>query len=284
MTNMRKKKREKVIFQGERGAFSEEAVLKLVGRKAEPMACKSFDDLFRQVENKQADYGVIPIENSLVGSVQNNNDLLVERNLTIIGETQLRIVHCLIANQGATMRDVKKIYSHPVALDQCRNFFKKYKSKESLAFYDTAGAVKMLSESGNKGDKNVAAIASPYAAKFYKMNILKESIEDHKFNFTRFILLGRKPKSFTGPAKTSIVFSVADEPGALFKTLAVFALRNINLAKIESRPSRKSAWHYYFYVDLIGSLKDDKIKRALAHLDEVAPFTKVLGCYPQAKA
>lgn len=266
----------KIVFQGERGAFSEAAAELLIKGQIKAVPCESFDLLFDKVENRSANFGVIPIENSLIGSIHHNYDLLLQRNLKVIGETQLRVVHSLITSPGVTFGKIKNVYSHPAALDQCRKFFKKYKNIKPISYYDTAGAVKMLAES-NLTDS--AAIASPFAAELYKMKKLKKSIEDEKSNFTRFLLLGRKSVKFSGRAKTTVVFSLKNQPGALFKALSVFALRDIDLSKIESRPARKHGWQYYFYVDFFGSIKSTDVKNALDHLREITQFQKILGCY-----
>lgn len=267
----------KVAFQGERGAFSEQAARQLTGSTARVMPCDSFDSLFDRVETGKAAVGVIPIENSLIGSIHRNYDLLLERDLLVIDETQVRVVHCLIAPPGTTLRRVRKVYSHPAALDQCRRFFAKHPGLSAESFYDTAGAVKMLAE---EMPSDAAAIASPLAADIYGMKVLRKSIEDEKFNFTRFLLLAKKARPVRGVAKTSIVFSLKNEPGNLYRALSVFALRDIDLRKIESRPSRKKAWEYYFYVDFIGSPKEDRVKFALANLAEITHFVKILGSYP----
>lgn len=267
----------KIAFHGERGAFSEAAAGLLIKGPIKAIPSESFDQLFDKVENRSADFGVIPIENSLIGSIHHNYDLLLERNLSVIGEAQLRVVHCLIASPKTRLGKIKKVYSHPAALDQCRNFFRKHKNIKPVSYYDTAGAVKMLVES-NLTDS--AAIASPFAAEIHKMKKLKKSIEDEKSNFTRFLLLSRKPIKFSGKAKTSVVFSLKNIPGALFKALSVFALRDIDLTKIESRPARKHGWQYYFYIDFIGSIKEVRIKNALDHLEEITQFQKILGSYP----
>ncbi len=266
-----------VAFQGERGAFSESAALQLVGKSCRPLPCATFEELFESVENRKADLGIAPIENSLIGSIHINYDLLLKHKLTVVGETQLRVVHCLIARPGTTMRKIKQVYSHPAALSQCRKFLRKHQSFEEISYYDTAGSVKMLAESEISDG---AAIASPYSAELYKMSLLKESIEDEKGNFTRFLLLSRKAKRFKGKAKTSLVFSLKNDPGALFKALSVFALRDIDLARIESRPMRSKKWEYYFYIDFLGSTEEKRVQNALSHLSEIASFTRVLGCYP----
>ena len=268
----------KVAFQGERGAYSEVAARELLGKKIIPVPCDSFETLFQIVVNKKADFGIVPIENSLVGSIHKIYDLLLEHELKVIDEIQLRVSHCLIAPPGVSFKQISKVYSHPMALDQCRNFFKAHKTIAPIPYYDTAGAVKMLAQSGLK---NSAALASSYAAEIYKMKKVKKAIEDEKTNFTRFLLLGRKAAAFKGKAKTSIVFSLKNGPGVLFKALSVFALRDIDLTKIESRPSRKKAWQYYFYADFSGHISEERVNHALDHLAEITHFIKVLGSYPR---
>ena len=266
-----------VAFQGERGAFSEVAAHEFLGKKIKPLPCASFDILFDRVESKKAAYGVIPIENSLIGSIHRNYDLLLERPLHVIGETYLRISHCLIAPNGTSFKQLRRVSSHPAALDQCRSFFDKHHNIAPISYYDTAGAVKMLAESNMPGS---AALAGPFAAELYKMHILRKSMEDEKHNFTRFLLLARAPKTLKGRAKTSIVFAMKNQPGILHKVLSIFALRDIDLTKIESRPLRKKAWQYHFYIDFEGSINDAPVKRALEHLEEVTHFIKILGSYP----
>lgn len=251
----------------------------MLGDRIVPVCCDSFETLFDKVESGRAGYGVIPIENSLVGSIHRNYDLLLERDLNVIGETQLRVVHCLVARPGVTLAKITDVYSHPVALDQCRRFFRKHPGLTPLSHYDTAGAVKMLSENGMP---NSAAIAGSLAAEHYKMKILRKSIEDEKSNFTRFLLLRRRPITVRGAAKTSIVFSMPDRPGGMFRALSVFALRDINLTKIESRPVRRKVWHYCFYIDFEGSIKEERVRNALDHLSEITRFIKILGSYPRS--
>jgi prephenate dehydratase len=228
----------------------------MLGDRIVLVCCDSFETLFDKVESGRAGYGIIPIENSLVGSIHRNYDLLLERNLNVI-----------------------HVYSHPVALEQCRSFFRKHPHIAPLSYYDTAGAVKMLSE---KAMPNSAAIAGPLAAELYNMKVLRKSIEDERSNFTRFLLLRRRPISVKGAAKTSIVFSMPDKPGGMFRALSVFALRDINLTKIESRPVRKKVWHYCFYIDFEGSIKEERVRYALDHLGEITHFIKILGSYPRA--
>lgn len=267
----------KVAFQGERGAFSELAAQNFFKGGFTPLPCETFEAIYDAVEKGKAERGVIPIENSLVGSIHRNYDLLLERKLHVIGETQVRIVHCLMANRGVPMAQICKAISHPVAIDQCRRFFKQNQRILPETFYDTAGAAKHVAE--NEPDKT-AAIAGPFAAQLYGLRILKRSIEDEKSNFTRFLLVARKPQSFRGKAKTSIVFSTKNRPGILYKALSVFALRDIDLTKIESRPVRHRVWEYHFYIDLIGNTRDDHVRCALDHLAEITHFVRILGCYP----
>ncbi len=244
-----------------------------------PIPCETFDAVFDSVESGYARLGVIPIENSLIGSIHRNYDLLLERELKVIGESQMRIVHSLIVPPGVSLRDIRQVYSHPAALDQCRRFFQKHPAMRPISYYDTAGAVRLLAESS---PRDAAAIASPYAAELYRMKQARKSIEDTKSNFTRFLLLSRRAAAFTGQAKTSIVFSLKHEPGSLFKALSVFALRDIDLTKIESRPLRKKAWEYYFYLDLAGATRESRVHHALNHLQEITHFVKVLGTYPMS--
>lgn len=267
----------KVAIQGERGAFSEVAATKFVGKNIKVIPCKTFEALFDKVEKNKAACGVIPIENSLIGSIHKNYDLLLERSLTVLGETHLRVIHCLIAPPKVKFSKISKVYSHPAALEQCQKFFSKNEIIAPIPYYDTAGAVKMVSENGLK---NSAAIAGPYTAEIYNMNILKKSIEDEKTNFTRFLLLGKRPAVIKGQLKTSIVFSMKNQPGVLFKALSVFALREIDLLKIESRPVKKKAWQYHFYIDFKGSINEERVKFALDHLSEITHFIKILGSFP----
>jgi prephenate dehydratase len=272
-------RRYSAAFQGERGAFSFSAARKLLGTRVSPHACESFKDVFEAVTNGTATHGVIPIENTLHGSVLENYDLLLNYDLRITGETSLRISHHLIAMPGQRFKDVTQAFSHPVALNQCRQFFEKHKQIAPVSFYDTAGSVKMLKE---QLPERAAAVASDDAAGIYGGRILKRNIEDNRQNFTRFFLLSgqaRGQQSKTGSWKTSIVFATANAPGALFKAMACFSLRDLNLTKIESRPLRSRPWEYLFYVDIIGSQADAAMSRALENLKETASFFKVLGSY-----
>jgi len=266
----------KVSFQGEPGAYSEQAVFNYFG-KVETVPCESFDAMFDAVVSGKSDAALAPIENSLAGSIHQNYDLLLRHDLHIVGEYFLRVQHCLIVNPGVKMEDIKKAISHPQALGQCAGYLRGHGIKPEQV-YDTAGSVKMLKESGAR---DVAAIASKRAAELYGMQILEEGIEDNAENYTRFLAVGRESIVPTNEAKTSIVFTLKNMPGALFKAMSVFALRDIDLTKIESRPLQGKPWEYLFYIDLIGSTSDDVTKRALDHLGEYAVTLRVLGSYPR---
>lgn len=274
----------RVAFQGEKGAFSQVAVYQLLGQDVEVVPCQWFDEVFRRLAEGEVDAAVIPIENTLHGSVHENYDHLVEFELPILGETHVRIVHNLIALPGVRFKDIRRVFSHPVALNQCLRFFERYPHLEKVPFYDTAGSVKMLAE---QQLKDAAAIASSVAAEIYGARILRRSIEDDRRNFTRFFLLGNKNERQALPppeqkaCKTSLVFSLRNVPGSLFRALSAFALRDINLTKIESRPLRGKPWEYLFYVDFLGRIDDEKVANALNHLRELADFLRVLGCYPR---
>ena len=268
----------KVAFQGVRGAYSEEAVNKLMKNKVEYAPMHSFDDVFRSVENGEVDNGVIPIENSLTGSIHRNYDLLLKHNLWITGEVKVRIMHNLIVNQGVKFKDVKRIYSHPQGLSQCEKYLSKFPHIEMISAYDTAGSAKMIKEDGMM---DAAAIASRQAAFYYEMVILEEGIEDDQENYTRFFLLTNKEEVKEDANKTSLVYALDNLPGVLFKSLSVFALRDINLLKIESRPVHGKPWEYFFYTDFEENLRNERCINAINHLKEITTYLKILGCYPK---
>jgi len=268
----------KVAFQGEPGAYSELAVFNYFGR-VETQPCESFDVVFDSVVSGKCELGLIPIENSLAGSIHQNYDLLLRHDLHIVGEYPLRVQHCLIALPGVKKEDIKKAISHPQALGQCAAYLRNLGIKAE-SVYDTAGSVKILKESGSR---DTAAIASRRAAEIYEMQILEEGIEDNPENFTRFLAIAREAVRPEGEAKTSIVFMLKNQPGALFKALSVFALRDIDLTKIESRPLQGKPWEYLFYIDFIGSTYDETVLKALDHLSEYAMMLRVLGSYPRYK-
>ncbi len=267
----------RVAFQGELGAFSQQAGRTIFGSAIRPLPCVTFDDVFEAVARKKADVAVIPIENSLAGSIHQNFDLLSRHSLHAIAETYVRIEHHLIAYPGSTLKQIRQIYSHPVALAQCQRVLRRLKKVEKVSFYDTAGSVKHIREHGLR---NAAAIASAAAARIYGMKILARGIEDDPENFTRFLALARRGSFTRGGRKTSIVFGLKNEPGALFKALSVFALRNIDLTKIESRPIRGKPWEYLFYLDLLSNVRSRECANALRHLREMTLYFRVLGCYP----
>ena len=268
----------KVAFQGEPGAFSEEASFGYF-KSPETIPCESFDAVFEAVAAGNCEYGLIPIENSLAGSIHQNYDLLLRNELHIVGEYFLRVRLCLIAFPGVKKSDIRHILSHPQPLGQSAGYLRKMKGVTTEPVYDTAGSVKLLRVSG---ERTTAAIASRRAAEIYGMQILQESIEDNPENYTRFLVIAPTPVVPTGEAKTSIVFTLKNLPGALFKALSVFALREIDLTKIESRPLAGKPWEYLFYIDFIGTVQDQPVQRALDHLGEYALMLRVFGSYVRA--
>jgi len=273
----------RAAFQGELGAFSHEAAMRFLGPKARVLPCLRFDQVFAALRDGDVEAAVVPIENTLHGSVHENYDHLLQFDHTIVAETNVRIVHNLIARPGVGFKQIRRAFSHPVALNQCLNFLAANPQMERVPFYDTAGSVKMVME---EGLKDAAAIASAVSAEIYGAHILRRSIEDDRQNYTRFFLLrrpGQRPLPLKEPGKkgwkTSIVFSTHNQPGSLFRALSAFALRDISLAKIESRPLRGKPWEYLFYVDLLGNVEETRVQRALGHLEELADMLRVLGCY-----
>ena len=282
----RRTKLMRVAFQGELGAFSQQAILQLLGPKAEPIPHQRFDEAFAALDSGKVDAAVIPLENTLAGSVHENYDLLLKYSLEITAETSVRVIHNLIAPPGVSLRSLRTVYSHPVALNQCLDFFASHPRIQRTPFYDTAGSVKMIME---QRPTDAGAIASELAAQIYGAHILKRGIEDDRQNFTRFFLLepaGAQPRTVRGaskhPWKTSLVFSTRNIPGALFRSIGTLALRDVNLVKIESRPLRGKPWEYLFYLDLWGHRDDKAVRNALGHLSELADFLRVLGSYRAA--
>jgi chorismate mutase/prephenate dehydratase len=266
-----------VAFQGEIGAYSEEAALQYFGQDVSTKPCESFDVVFKAVEQGEVTYGVVPVENSLEGSIARVYDLFLSSSLKVRGETELRVMHSLIANPGVTLDNVKRVYSHPQALGQAQAFLRQL-NVEAVSTYDTAGSVRMIKE---KNITDGAAVAGARTAEIYGMKILARQIEDNPNNYTRFFILSNQDSPPTGKDKTSIVFSVKHKPGALFSAMKEFADAGINLTKIESRPTRQRAWEYNFYLDFEGHREDKKIKDALKSLEEHSLFLKVLGSYPR---
>jgi arogenate/prephenate dehydratase len=269
--------RPSVAIQGEAGSFSHQAALDVLGEDIALLPRTSFDAVFDAVADGVAGRGVVPIENSLTGSIHENYDRLSERGLHIVGETQLRVRHCLIGLPGVGMDEIRRAASHPVALAQCRRFFVQHPSIEAVAAYDTAGSViEML----RLGTRSQAAVASRLAATMHGGAVLAEGIEDDPQNFTRFLLVARDPGPLALATKTSIVFRLDNIPGALFKALEVFARRGVDLSKIESRPLRGRPWEYAFYLDVLGDPRGPA-GEAVAELQRVAADLRVLGSYPE---
>ena len=266
----------RIAFQGELGAYSELASYAYFGSDIEVVPCTSFADTFEAVVKGRAEHGAIPIENSLTGSIHENYDLLLAHDLKITGEIKLRIVHNLIVNPGADIDSIRRIYSHPQALSQCGDFLQGLKKVELISVYDTAGAAKRIKADGTLDE---AAVASEQAAIDYGLTILDSGIESNHMNFTRFLIISPELSPRSDESKTSIVFAARNIPGALFKSLSVFALRDIDLYKIESRPIPGAPWKYMFYLDFSGDVRDDTTKRAIGHLEEITSFLKILGSY-----
>ena len=266
-----------VAIQGERGSFSHAAALVALGEDARILPCASFEALFAAVTAGDADRGLLPIENSLAGSIHENYDRLEASTLHIVGETQLRVRQCLIARPGASLASIRRVASHPVALAQCRRFFAEHPQIQPIPAYDTAGSVQDLLRDGAATQ---AAIASALAARLYGGQILLQGIEDDPQNFTRFLVLAREPGPLEDAGKTSVVFTLKNAPGVLHRALGTFATRGVDLSKIESRPLRGRPWEYAFYVDVLGD-PAAAAGEALAELAQMAERFRVLGSYPE---
>jgi prephenate dehydratase len=281
-------------FQGEHGAYSEEAIYKQFGSDVKTVPTVSIHEVFDLTEAGALDLGVVPVENSVEGSINETYDMLLSSDLTVIGEVVLRVIHCLIALRTATLGGIKVVYSHPQALAQCRSFVTSL-GIEPIVTYDTAGSVKMIKEKSLKG---AAAIAGERAAEIYGLKVLKRGIEDYSTNSTRFLIVSRagtrEAELVKSPAarrrggisrgsKTSLIFSVPHTPGSLYNALEVFASEKINLTKIESRPTKEHPWEYYFFLDFEGHREDPKVLKVLSELAKKTAFLKVLGSYPRYK-
>jgi prephenate dehydratase len=268
-----------IAFQGEPGAYSEIAARAIYGPEITSLACDTFKDAFQAVEKGDAEAAVIPLENSLAGSIHQSYDLLLEHQLYIIAEHVLRVSHCLIAHPSVQLDEIRRVYSHPQALAQCAHSIEESGIPQAIASHDTAGSVRLIRD---QALHDAAAIASALAAEMYGMSILERDFEDEKTNYTRFAVLATRAITPEGPSKTSICFAGKNEPGLLFKCLSAFALRDIDLTKIESRPIRGVPWQYVFYLDFSGSMEDERCQRAIDHLTEMTTFVRVLGSYPRA--
>ena len=268
----------KVAFQGERGAFSEDAAAKLFGREIEILPSVYLRDVFQAVLEGRVNFGVVPVENSQAGSINETYDLLLAYSLNIFAEVILKVSHCLMALPGEKLADIKMIYSHPQALAQCEEFLSRLKA-EIVPTYDTAGSAKMIKEKELRG---CAAVANKRAADIYGLEILAPKIETNVNNYTRFFALSKGRANPAEKNKTSLVFAAKHRPGALYAILGVFANRNINLTKLESRPSKSKLWEYIFYVDFEGHQDGDIYQEALEALQREVLFVKILGSYPQS--
>ena len=266
-----------VSFQGERGAYSEAASISFFGNEISTIPCSTFADALKNTENDESEYSILPVENSLAGSVGESNDLLLSTNLHVIGEIYHRIHHCLIGT--GSLADIDTIYSHPQALGQCRQFIQE-NSLKTIPSYDTAGSVKIIKDL-NKN--SIACIASKNAADIFDVPVIQEGIEDNTNNYTRFLVFSKEISDKTENSKTSIIFSIKHEAGALHQIINEFYQHKINLTKIESRPNKSTAWEYNFYVDFEGHQDNPSIKNMLQKLRENTTFLKILGSYPITK-
>ena len=262
----------RIAYQGEPGAYSEAAAL-LFSAHTETLPCKTFDEVFDAVLHKRATHGIVPMENSIGGTIHRNYDLLVDHEIPITGEVELDVIHCLQALPGTRIEDVKIVYSHQQALAQCERYLKDL-GVTVEAVYDTAGGAKLVAE---QQLRSAAALASRRAAEVFGLEVLQEAVQDYEFNITRFFVIGGHQP--TDADKTTLVFALPSTPGSLFKALSVFALRDINLSKLESRPIRGRPWEYLFYVDIEARRDDLACARALAQLGEFARWSRVLGTY-----
>ena len=267
----------RVSFQGERGAYSEGAAISFFHDKIQTISCQTFAKVLKNTEDGESDYSILPVENSLEGSVGESNDLLLSTNLNAIGEIYYQISHCLIGK--GQIEDVDTVYSHPQALGQCRQFIEQH-SLKAIPSYDTAGSVKIIKELNSK---NYASIASNGAAKIYDVPVIQEGIADKTDNYTRFLIFSQKNVDKIKNGKTSVIFSVKHEAGALYQVIKQFHQHKVNLTKIESRPNKNTPWEYNFYVDFEGWQDDGVIKDMLSKIQENTSFLKILGSYPISK-
>ncbi|EGP94434.1 prephenate dehydratase [Nitrosarchaeum koreense] len=266
-----------VSFQGERGAYSEAAAKAFFNIEINVVPHPTFAKVLENTIQDKTEYSILPVENSLEGSIGESYDLLYSTSLNAIGEIYHRIEHCLIGS--GLLEEIDTVYSHPQALGQCRNFIEKHNMK-TVPSYDTAGSVKIIKELNKK---NIACIASKDASKIYNMPVISENIANNLNNYTRFLILSKNNKEETGKDKTSIIFSIKHEPGSLHRIIEKFYNYNVNLTKIESRPTKANTWEYNFYVDFEGHAKNPKIAEMLVKIKDETLFMKILGSYPSAK-
>ena len=266
-----------ISFQGVAGAYSEEAVRQYFGPETETMPCRTFSELFAIVEQRGADYGMLPVENSLAGSVVQSYELLMEHDLRVRAEVILRVQHNLMAVPGTKMDDLKQVKSHPQALAQCERYLAR-RGLEAVPHFDTAGSARDLAENP---EPETGVIASALAAELYGLEILDPGVEDLPFNYTRFFVLGQDDPPRSQHSKTSLIFTTRHQPGALYDSLGEFAKRDINLLKIESRPRRNRPWQYLFYLDFEGHWQDTACEAALMSLLRRSSFVKLLGSFDE---
>jgi prephenate dehydratase len=271
--------RPRIAYQGVPGAFSEQASLQFCPQ-AEAVGYPSFQAVFQAALSGECDYACLPVENSLAGSINQTYDLLTDSVLHVVGEQIVRIHHNLLVRPGVKLAQVRRVYSHPQALEQCRAFITKHKL-EAISDFDTAGAAKLLAENGGEGK---AAIASKRAAEIYGLEVIAENIEDFDFNYTRFFILGvnEAPRG-SGKHKSSLVLATRHRPGDLVRCLEEFLKAEVNMTKLESRPRRDKPWSYLFYIDIEGHIEDANVQAAMAGLMRKAAFVKFLGSYPAAE-
>ena len=267
-----------VAFQGERGAYSEEAIYQFFGSEVETQPCRSFESIFEAVESGDAEYGALPVENSTAGSINQAYDLLLDHDLRVWGEIILRVRHALLAPPGTTLADIQRVRSHPQALAQCERYLSNHNWTPESA-YDTAGCARDLAAAPEPG---VAVIASRLAGQLYRLEELDYGIEDSPHNYTRFFILSYQEPPRAQRNKTSLVFTTRHQPGALYECMGEFAKRRINLTKIESRPRLNRPWQYIFYLDFEGHWQDPECEAALMGLLRRSSFVKLLGSYPAA--
>jgi chorismate mutase/prephenate dehydratase len=268
-----------VAFQGQAGAYSQEAAFSFFGASVLTRPCETLDEVFKMVQDGGLPYGIVPVENSQEGSISRSYDLLLDSEVMVCGEAQIRVSHCLLANKGTRAGDLKKVYSHPQALAQCQGYLRRL-GCELIPSYDTAGSARMIKD---KQLMDSAAVAGARAAQIYDMQVLAREIEDNPRNTTRFFVLSKQDSPPTGNDKTSIVFLLKHRPGTLHEALGEFSGRGINLTKIESRPTRQKPWEYNFYLDFEGHRTDAAVQETITRLEDSSLFLKVLGSYPRAK-
>jgi len=270
----------RAAFQGVHGAYSEDAIHQYFSNDVEAVPCNEFEEVFAKVERGEVTHAVVPVENSTEGSVTAVSDLLLDSDLTVTGEVLVAVRHCLIGHPTARLQDIRRVYSHPQALAQCRAFLSRYPQWEKVPSYDTAGSVMMIKE---RGLKEEAAIASRRAAMYYGMKVLQDEVQSIQHNFTRFFVVEKTAAILSEGDKTSLAFSTKNIPGALHQCIGAFAERGVNLSKLESRPRKGRTWEYVFYADIDGHVDDPKVREAITDLLRKASFVKVFGSYKKAK-